>query len=76
MKWKLPLLPAWAWVSIAAVVGGAALGAEFVWPRNTYGPPLEEHAGFYAGAGFGAALIVLAAAWLARLLRDGAPTEP
>jgi hypothetical protein len=76
MKWKLPLLPAWAWVSLAALVAVAALGADFVWPRHNLGPPLEARVGFYAGAGFGSALVVLAAAWIARLLRDGARSEP
>lgn len=76
MKWKLPLLPAWAWVSLAALVGAGALGADFLWPRPNMGPPLEERAGFYAGAGFASALVVLAAAWIARFLRDGASSEP
>jgi hypothetical protein len=50
------------------------LAAEFAWPRIAIGPPLEGKAGFYAGAGFAAGAIVLAAAWLARLLRE--PQEP
>lgn len=76
MKWNLPMWPAWAWVSLAALAGALALGAEMMWPRHAIGPPLEGQAGFYAGAGFGAGLVVLAAAWVARFLRDGAPGQP
>lgn len=70
MKVKLPEWPAWVWVTLAGIVGAAAVGAEFVFPRHAIGPPLEERAGFYAGAGFAAALVVLAGAWAARFLRD------
>jgi hypothetical protein len=75
MKWKLPNLPLWFWVAMAALIGIASIGAEFAMPRQAVGPPLEELTGFYAGAGFGAALLVLACAWLARFLRDGAPNK-
>lgn len=70
MKLKLPHIPAWLVVLAAATAGVASLGAEFVWPRDAIGPPLEEQAGFYAGAGFAAGLVVLGGAWIARLLRD------
>lgn len=76
MKWTLPMWPAWVWGALAALAGALALGAEFVWPRIAIGPPLEGKAGFYAGAGFVAGAIVLAAAWLARFLREPQRPEP
>lgn len=76
MNLKLPNLPLWAVVALVAAAGAASVGAEFLWPRHAYGPALEARAGFYAGAGFGAALIVLAAGWVARFLRDDAPGGP
>ena len=76
MKLKLPNVPAWVVVLVVVLAGAASVGADFVWPRHAYGPPLEARAGFYAGAGFGAALIVLLAGWIARLLQDNSPTNP
>lgn len=72
MRLRLPTVPMWAVVSIAAIAGTAAIAADFVWPRHAMGPPLEAERGFYAGAGFAAAALVLAGAWLARLLRGDA----
>ena len=76
MKLKLPNVPAWAVVVLVVLAGAASVGAEVLWPRHAYGPPLEARTGFYAGAGFVAALFVLLAAWIARLLRDDASTNP
>ncbi len=73
-NFRLPHIPAWLVVVLAALAGAASIAAEVFWPRHAYGPPLEARAGFYAGAGFAAALFVLGAAWIARLLRDG-PTS-
>ena len=75
MNLKLPNIPAWAVVVLVALVGAASVGAELLWPRHAYGPPLEARAGFYAGAGFAAALFVLLAGWIARLLQDNSPTS-
>ncbi|MDX2235155.1 MAG: hypothetical protein NW200_11725 [Hyphomonadaceae bacterium] len=75
-RWSWPRVPAWAVVTTAGVVGLAALGAEVLWPRDAIGPPLEEQTGFYAGAGFAAALVVVAGAWAARILRDDAQDGP
>ena len=72
-NFRLPAIPVWLVVVLAALAGAASIAAEIVWPRHAYGPPLEARVGFYAGAGFAAALFVLGAAWIARLLRDGTP---
>lgn len=73
MKFALPHIPMWAVVVLAGVVGAGSVGVEFVQPRSSFGPPLENQAGFYAAAGFLAALVVLAGGRLARLLREKAP---
>ncbi len=75
-NFKLPHVPAWLVVVLAVLAGAASIAAEVLWPRHAYGPPLEARAGFYAGAGFAAALLVLGAAWIARLLRDGPTRNP
>lgn len=75
MKFKVPLIPAWAVVVLALLAGAASVAAEVLWPRHAIGPPLEGQTGFYAGAGFAAALIVLGGAWIARLLRDGPDSD-
>lgn len=75
-NFKLPHVPAWVVVVLAVLTGAASIAAEVFWPRHAYGPPLEARAGFYAGAGFAAALFVLGAAWIARLLRDGPTGNP
>lgn len=72
MKFALPRIPLWAVVALAAAVGAGAIGAELLQPRSGLGSSLENHAGFYAVAGFGAAFVVLAGGRLARLLRDKA----
>ncbi len=73
MKFALPHIPLWAVVVVAGAVGAGAIGAEFVQPRTGLGPSLENTAGFYAAAGFFAALVALAGGRLARLLREKAP---
>lgn len=70
MKFPLPRIPVWLVVALAAVLGVAAIAGEFVWPRNSFGPALEDEAGFYAAAGFAAAFLVLAGGRLVRLLRS------
>ena len=76
MNFRLPNVPAWAVVTLVVLAGVASIAAEFLWPRHTYGPPLEARAGFYAGAGFAAALFVLLAGWIARLLQDNSSPSP
>ena len=76
MNLKLPNVPAWMVVVLVVLAGIASVGAEFLWPRHGYGPPLEARAGFYAGAGFVAALFVVLAGWIVRLLQDNSPTSP
>lgn len=75
MKFSLPRIPLWLVVTLAAVLGVAAIAGEFVWPRNSFGPELEDEAGFYAAAGFAAAFVVLAGGRLVRMLR-GQTGEP
>ena len=75
MKLKLPHIPAWLVVVAAVMAGAVSLGAEFLWPRHDPGPPLAAEAGFHAGAGFLAGVLVLGAAWIARLLRDSGGTQ-
>jgi hypothetical protein len=70
MKFSLPSIPAWAIALLVALAGAASLGAEIVLPGQGRGARLEDVTGFYAGAGFGAALLVLGGAWIVRLLRD------
>ena len=76
MNLKLPNLPSWAVVVLVALASVASIGAELLWPRHAYGPPFEARAGFYAGAGFAAALFVLLAGWIARQLRDNSANSP
>jgi hypothetical protein len=73
LKFALPHIPLWVVVVLAVAVGAGSIGFEFVQPRSNFGPPLENQAGFYAAAGFLAALVVLAGGRLARLLRQKAP---
>ncbi|MDZ4777941.1 MAG: hypothetical protein SGJ23_14270 [Alphaproteobacteria bacterium] len=73
MKFALPKIPLWAVVVVAGVIGAVSIGVEFVWPRTSFGPALEHEAGFYAAAGFIAAIAVLAGGRLVRLLRHKAP---
>jgi hypothetical protein len=73
MKLVLPHIPMWAVVVLAAAIGAGSIGVEFVQPRSSFGPPLENEAGFYAAAGFLAALFVLVGGRLAGLLRQKAP---
>lgn len=73
MKFSLPKIPLWAVVAAAGVIGAASIGFEFMWPRSSFGPALENEAGFYAAAGFIAAIAVLAGGRLVRLLRQKAP---
>jgi hypothetical protein len=73
MKFALPRIPLWAVVVLAGAIGAGSIGVEFFQPRSSFGPSLESQAGFYAAAGFLAALVVLAGGRLARLLRDKAP---
>ncbi|KAF0170327.1 MAG: hypothetical protein IV086_07095 [Hyphomonadaceae bacterium] len=73
MKFALPHIPLWVVVVVAGAVGAGSIGVEFVEPRASFGPPLENEAGFYAAAGFLAALVALAGGRLARLLRVKAP---
>jgi hypothetical protein len=74
MKFTVPRVPLWLVVAVAAVIGAASIGVEFVWPRNAAGPDIEGEAGFYAAAGFAAAFLALAGARLVRLLRR-TPTD-
>lgn len=71
MKFSLPPVPAWAIVVLVALAGVVSLGAELLAPGKVGGARLEDVTGFYAGAGFGAALLVLGGGWIVRMLRDG-----
>lgn len=73
MKFTLPKIPLWSVVVAAGVVGAISIGVEFAWPRRSFGPALENEAGFYAAAGFIAAITVLLGGRLIRLLREKAP---
>jgi len=73
VKFSLPKIPLWVVVAAAGVIGAASIGFEFMWPRSSFGPALENEAGFYAAAGFIAAIAVLAGGRLVRLLRQKAP---
>ncbi|MBL8557192.1 MAG: hypothetical protein JNM47_00605 [Hyphomonadaceae bacterium] len=73
MKIVLPKIPFWAVVVAAGVIGAVSIGVEFVWPRSRLGPTLESEAGFYAAAGFIAAIAVLLGGRLVRVLRQKAP---
>ena len=73
MKSPLPHVPLWSVVVLAAAIGAGSIGGEVFAPRAGLGPAFESHAGFYAAAGFLAALVVLAGGRLARLLREKAP---
>lgn len=73
MKFALPHVPLWGVVAAAAAIGAGSVGVEFLQPRSSVGPALEGQAGFYAAAGFLAAVVVLAGGRVARLLREKAP---
>jgi len=73
MKFALPRIPLWVVVTAAAVLGAASIGVEFVLPRSNLGLAFENEAGFYAAAGFLAALVVLLGGRLVRLLRRKSP---
>lgn len=73
MKIVLPKIPLWVVVLVAGAIGAVSIAVEFVWPRTSFGPSLENEAGFYAAAGFIAAIFVLLGGRLVRLLRHKAP---
>lgn len=75
MKFTAPTIPLWVIVLFAVVIGIAAIGGEVVRPRDVSVAALESHAGFYAAAGFAAALVALAGGRLVRLLRRASPDE-
>jgi len=72
VKFVMPKIPLWAVVAGVGGIGAVSIGVEFVWPRNSLGPAFEKEAGFYAAAGFIAAVSVLAGGRLVRLLRHKA----